>query len=130
MEKIDEQLVVAILQKDEDKACESIKQGAHVNLLIKQSHYVETTEGAVPSLCVEKIETPLMIACHSNMHKVIFALLEHGADENGVDKGRALNDYRLAHPSFDFVRKSRQESRLVAKHHIPNVINNQNIRTS
>lgn len=128
MEKTDEQLIVAILQKDEDKACECIEQGAQVNLLIKQSHYVETIEGAVSSLCIEKIETPLMIACRMDMHKVIFALLEHGADENGVDKGRALNDYRLAHPSFNFVRKSRQESSLVAKHHMPNMVNNQNVR--
>ena len=130
MEKTDEQLIIAILQKDEDKACECIEQGAQVNLLIKQKNVVETPEGSVCSLCVEKIETPLMIACRSNMHKVIFALLEHGADENGVDNGRALNDYRSAHPSFDFVRKSRQESGLVAKHHTPNVINNQNIRAS
>lgn len=130
MEKTDEQLIIAILQKDEDKACECIEQGAQVNLLIKQKHEVETPDGAVRSLCIEKIETPLMIACRANMHKVIFALLEHGADENGVDKGQAFASYRAAHTCFDFVRESRQKSRVISKHRTLDIIDGQKVRVS
>ena len=32
-------------------------------------------DGSVKSLCMEKIETPLMIACRLNMHKVIVWLI-------------------------------------------------------
>lgn len=128
MEKKDEQLIIAILQKDEEKACESIEQGAQVNLLIKQKHAVETPDGSVKSLCMEKIETPLMIACRLNMHKVILVLLEHGADENALDKGESLNVYRKAHPLFDFVRESRQKTHLISKHRTPNIVDGQKIR--
>ena len=111
MKKIDEQLIISILEKDEQKACLSIEQGAKVNLLIRQTHKVETPEGLVISLCGEKIETPLMIACRLNLHKVVFSLLEHGADENKLDNGNALKVYREANPSFEMVRR-----RLISKH--------------
>ena len=72
----------------------------------------------------------MMIACRMSMHKLIFALLENGADENAIDKGAALDAYKKALPLFDFVRKSRQESRLISKHHMLNVIDGQKVRAS
>ena len=124
MEKIDEQLIVAVLGKDEQKACECIEAGAKVNQLIRQTHKVETPDGSVISLCAEKIETPLMIACRLGMAKVLFCLLEHGADEKMLDNGKALNAYKEKHPSFDFVRKHR----LISSHCVKSAADIQKVR--
>ena len=48
-----------------------------------------------------------MIACRLGLAKVIFCLLENGADEKNVDNGQALNSYKANHPAFDFVRQER-----------------------
>ena len=124
MEKIDEQLIIAILDKDEEKACQTIEQGAQVNQLIMQKHCVETPDGSVKSLCTEKIETLLMIACRLGLSKVIFCLLENGADEKNIDNGKALNLYKEKHPAFDFVRKER----LHTLRQISAIVDRQNVR--
>ena len=95
-------------------------------MLIRQTHYVDTPDGNVKALCVEQIETPLMIACRLNMHKVIFALLEHGADEKCLDNGKSLSVYKENHPSFDFVRSAR----LISKHRTPKLDGEQKVYTA
>ena len=51
MEKIDEQLIVALLNRDEKTACASITSGANVNQLVCQRRTIETPDGIVTSLC-------------------------------------------------------------------------------
>ena len=58
------------------------------------------------------------------MHKVIFSLLEHGADEKGLDKGKAFGAYKEKHPFFDDVRRFR----LISTHKATQVVDGQKVR--
>ena len=111
MNKLNEQLVVAVLNQDIESACQSLEQGAEANQIIKQTHSYETTEGRVNTLCCEKIESLLMIACRLGLHKVVISMLEHGADKNFVDRGQAYNSYKEKHPLLEVVLRSNQEFR-------------------
>ena len=111
MNKLDEQLIVAVLNQDIESACQSLDQGAQANQIVKQTHSYETTEGRVSPLCTEKIESLLMIACRLGLHKVVVSMLEHGADTNFVDKGQTYNSYKEKHPLLEVVLRSNQEFR-------------------
>ena len=110
MEKIDEQLIIALLNKDEQKVCESIIGGANINQLIRQKRVVETTEGLVLPLCKDQIESIFMFACRMDLNKVVLTLLDHNVDTDKIDKGKAFHDYKARHPAFDMVYKCRKIS--------------------
>ena len=111
MNKLNEQLVVAVLNQDVEIACQSLEQGAEANQIIKQTHSYETTDGRINPLCCEKIESLLMIACRLGLDKVVVSMLEHGVDTNFVDKGQVYNAYKEKHPLIEFVVRSNQEYR-------------------
>ena len=113
MNKLDEQLVVAVLNQDVESACQSLEQGAQANQIVKQTHNYETTEGRISPLCSEKIESLLMIACRLGLHKVVVSMLEHGVDTNFVDRGQTYNSYKEKHPMLEIVVQSNQDFRKV-----------------
>ena len=108
---MDELLIVSILNKDEKTACESIANGANVNQMVRQKHIVETPDGVVRSLCNERIETPLIMACRLDLSKVVSTLLENKADLNLIDNGKAFNEYKNRHQVSELVFHGRKISR-------------------
>ena len=110
MKKIDEQLVVALLSRDEQSACKSITDGADVNTLIHQKYAVETLEGAVLPLCHNRIDSALMLACRLDLNQVVQALLEHGANSKLIDNGKTFDEYRSRHNTVGIVKICKHQS--------------------
>ena len=111
MKKTDEQLIVAILQKNEKAACQSIEQGASVDLVVRQKRLVETPDGVVLPLYEETIKSVLMLACQMDLHGVVLSLLEHNVNVQNVDGGRAFETYKSQHTALSMVLESRRLAR-------------------
>ncbi len=97
MKQEDKNLIVGLLSGNDSISSSAVREGADVNLMIRQEFKVEVNGETVDALTKDISCPALTIACQKKMHATVLAMVELGVNTSN----QSFKDYKEKHPMFE-----------------------------